>query len=84
MTGEFAELVEDFNHKNLHGRNIAFGVREFPMTAICNGLALYGGIIPFSATFLAFSDYSRPALRLGAIQKSKLIHEFTHDSFPPR
>jgi transketolase len=51
------------------------------MSAITNGLALHGGFIPFDATFLAFADYSRPALRLGAIQKVRVIHEFTHDSF---
>ena len=51
------------------------------MSAICNGIALYGGLIPFDATFLSFADYSRPALRLGAIQKVRVIHEFTHDSF---
>jgi transketolase len=51
------------------------------MSAICNGIALYGGLIPFDATFLTFSDYSRAALRLGAIQKVGVIHEFTHDSF---
>jgi transketolase len=51
------------------------------MSAITNGMALHGGVIPFDATFLSFADYSRPALRLGAIQKIRVIHEFTHDSF---
>lgn len=81
MTGEFAKLVGDFQAMNRKGRNFAFGVREFPMSAFVNGLALHGGLIPFDATFLTFSDYSRPALRLGAIQKARVIHEFTHDSF---
>lgn len=81
MTGEFAKKVGDFSASNRRGRNLAFGVREFPMSAISNGLALYGGFTPFDATFLSFSDYSRPALRLGAIQKVTVIHEFTHDSF---
>ena len=51
------------------------------MAAMMNGMALHGGIIPFGGTFLVFSDYERPALRLAAIQKLKVIHEFTHDSF---
>ena len=58
-----------------------FGVREFPMAAIVNGIALFGGMLPFDATFLCFSDYMRPALRLAALQRLKVIHEFTHDSF---
>ena len=81
MTGAFAKKVGDFSWENPQGRNINFGVREFPMSAMANGLALAGGIIPFDATFLSFSDYSRPALRLGALQKCQVIHEFTHDSF---
>jgi len=81
MTGAFAKKVGDFQARSPEGRNLAFGVREFPMSAISNGLALHGGFIPFDATFLAFADYSRPALRLGAIQKVRVIHEFTHDSF---
>lgn len=81
MTGEFAKKVQDFSIAYPKGRNLAFGVREFPMSAIANGIALHGGLIPFDATFLAFADYSRPALRLGAIQKIRVIHEFTHDSF---
>ena len=81
MTEAFALKVKDFTATNRKGNNLAFGVREFPMSAICNGLALYGGLIPFDATFLAFSDYSRAALRLGSLQKAKVIHEFTHDSF---
>ena len=51
------------------------------MAAIMNGMALHGGIIPFGGTFLVFTDYERPALRLAAIQKIRVIHEFTHDSF---
>ena len=81
MTGAFAAKVGDFNRENHGGRNLAFGVREFPMSAVTNGLALYGGFVPFDATFLSFADYSRPALRLGAIQKVRVMHEFTHDSF---
>ena len=81
MTEQFIEKVGDFQAETPQNRNIAFGVREFPMSAISNGLALHGGMIPFDATFLAFSDYSRAALRLGALQRCRVIHEFTHDSF---
>ena len=81
MTGAFAKKVGDFQGETPQGRNISFGVREFTMSAMSNGLALHGGFVPFDATFLAFADYSRPALRLGAIQKVRVIHEFTHDSF---
>lgn len=81
MTEAFAKLVGDFQAETPQGRNFAFGVREFPMSAICNGIALHGGLIPFDATFLCFSDYARPALRLGAIQRVRVIHEYTHDSF---
>ena len=80
-TGAFARLVDDFQHDHYQGRNYAFGVREFPMVAICNGLALFGGLKPFTATFLVFSDYARGAIRLGALQHAGVIHEFTHDSF---
>ena len=80
-TGNFAKIFGDFKKTNKSGRNIPFGVREFPMAAIMNGMALHGGIIPFGGTFLVFSDYERPALRLAAIQKVRVIHEFTHDSF---
>lgn len=81
MTEQFIEKVGDFQAESPTNRNLAFGVREFPMSAVSNGLALHGGMIPFDATFLAFSDYSRPALRLGALQRCRVIHEFTHDSF---
>ncbi len=81
MTGAFAKAVGDFDAENRKGRNLNFGVREFPMSALCNGIALHGGFVPFDATFLSFADYSRPALRLGAIQRVRVIHEFTHDSF---
>ncbi|MFQ5864784.1 MAG: transketolase [bacterium] len=80
-TDGFMKLVEDFTRENRKGRNIVFGVREFPMGAILNGMALHGGIIPFGATFLVFSDYERAALRLAALQEIRIIHIFTHDSF---
>jgi len=63
-----------------NGNYIWFGVREFGMTAICNGMALHGGIIPYSGTFLTFSDYSRNALRMAALMKLQNILVYTHDS----
>ncbi len=80
-TGNFAKTYGDFLSTNPKGRNFAFGVREFPMAALMNGMSLHGGVIPFGGTFLVFADYSRPALRLGALQNARTIHEFTHDSF---
>ncbi|MBL8012983.1 MAG: transketolase, partial [Candidatus Omnitrophica bacterium] len=65
---------------NYAGRNIAFGVREHAMGGILNGLAAHGGLIPFGATFLTFSDYMRPAIRLAAIMEVGTIYVFTHDS----
>jgi transketolase len=62
------------------GRHINYGVREFGMSAIANGIALHGGFIPFTGTFLTFSDYSRNALRMAALMKQRVIHVFTHDS----
>lgn len=62
------------------GRNIHFGVREHAMGSIANGLAAHGGIIPFTATFLIFSDYMRPAIRLAALMELRVIFVFTHDS----
>ncbi|MEJ2297612.1 MAG: transketolase [Woeseiaceae bacterium] len=62
------------------GNYVWFGVREFGMTAICNGLSVHGGLIPYSGTFLTFSDYSRNALRMAALMKIRTIHVFTHDS----
>lgn len=62
------------------GRNVAFGVREHAMGAAVNGMAAHGGLIPFSATFLVFSDYMKPAMRIGALSGLKTIYVFTHDS----
>jgi len=62
------------------GRNLAFGVREHAMGAAVNGIAAHGGIIPFSATFFVFSDYMKPAVRLGSIMGLKVVYVFTHDS----
>ncbi len=65
---------------NYAGRNIFYGVREHAMGAISNGLASFGGIIPFTATFLIFSDYMRPPMRLAALMRRQVIYVFTHDS----
>ena len=66
--------------EDAHGNYIWFGVREFGMTAICNGMGLHGGFIPYSGTFLTFSDYSRNALRMAALMKLQNILVYTHDS----
>ncbi len=62
------------------GRHINYGVREFGMAAVMNGVALHGGFIPYGGTFLTFSDYSRNAIRMAALMKTRVIHVFTHDS----
>ncbi len=62
------------------GRHINYGVREFGMAAIMNGIALHGGYIPYGGTFLTFSDYSRNAIRMAALMKLRVVHVFTHDS----
>lgn len=66
------------NHYN--GQYVYYGVREHGMAAIMNGMALHGGVIPYGGTFLSFADYSRPAIRLGALMKQRVIHVMTHDS----
>lgn len=75
IEGDGAIAPGDFS-----GRNIHFGVREHAMGAIANGMALHGGWRPFVATFLVFSDYMRPTIRLAALMKQPTIHIFTHDS----
>ncbi|MGC6521544.1 MAG: transketolase [Candidatus Micropelagos thuwalensis] len=65
---------------NYGGSFIHYGIREFGMAAAMNGMALHGGFIPYSGTFLVFSDYSRPALRLAALMEQRVIHVLTHDS----
>ena len=62
------------------GRNVHFGVREHAMGAIVNGMAAHGGVVPYGATFLIFSDYMRPPIRLAALMGLHVIHVFTHDS----
>ena len=71
---------EDFAAGVVTGRNFHFGVREHGMGAVLNGLAYHGGFIPFGGTFLVFSDYMRPAIRLAALAHIKVIYVFTHDS----
>ena len=70
----------DFQPDNRAGRNMYFGVREHAMGAILNGLALHRGFIPYGATFLIFSDYMRPPMRLAAMNGLPVIYVFTHDS----
>ena len=65
---------------NLHGRYVHYGVREHAMGAVMNGLALHGGLIPYGGTFLVFTDYLRPALRLSALMSQRVIYVMTHDS----
>ena len=75
-----AVAVRADNHGLTAGRHINYGVREFGMAAIMNGMALHGGILPFGGTFLTFSDYSRNAIRMAALMKTRVVHVFTHDS----
>jgi len=76
-------LIEDsgdFSAENRAGRNLRFGVREHAMMAALNGMARHGGVIPYGATFLVFSDYMRPAIRLACLMQTHIILVFTHDS----
>lgn len=75
-----AKGVEVFDAKHPEGSYISFGVREFGMTAIANGMALHKGFIPFTGTFLVFSDYARNAVRMAALMKQRAILVYTHDS----
>ena len=68
------------NSKNFNGNYIHYGVREHGMSALMNGIALYGGLIPYGGTFLIFSDYSKPSIRLSALMGLKVIYIFSHDS----
>jgi transketolase len=69
-----------FTPENYGGRNFAFGIREHGMAAIMNGMSLHGGLIPFGGTFLIFSDYMRPSVRLAALMRRQVIYVYTHDS----
>jgi transketolase len=70
----------DFQAATYEGRNMHYGIREHAMGGIMNGMALYGGLIPFGGTFMTFSDYCRPAIRLAALSNAQVIFVFTHDS----
>ncbi|HXA40703.1 MAG TPA: transketolase [Phenylobacterium sp.] len=83
LTGSNNTIVKGmgtFDLPDYAGRYVHYGVREFGMAAAMNGMALHGGVIPYSGTFLVFSDYSRPAIRLGALMGARVIHVMTHDS----
>ena len=83
LTGSNNTIVKGmgaFDTPDYAGRYVHYGVREFGMAAAMNGMALHGGVIPYSGTFLVFSDYSRPAIRLGALMGARVIHVMTHDS----
>ncbi len=79
MNGEVV-LTPNADGVGVVGRHINYGVREFGMAAIMNGVALHGGYIPYGGTFLTFSDYSRNAIRMAALMKLRVVHVFTHDS----
>jgi len=72
--------IDTFTAGTPGGRNMHFGIREHGMTSIMNGMSLHGGIIPYGGTFLVFSDYMRPAIRLAAFMKRRVVYVFTHDS----
>jgi len=74
------KTLEPLTDKNYAGRYIYYGIREFGMAAAMNGLALHGGVIPYGGTFLVFTDYARPAIRLSALQNARVIYVMTHDS----
>lgn len=90
MIGGSADLTGSNNTKTSHtdvlgadnwsGRYVHYGIREHAMAAAMNGMALHGGVVPYSGTFLVFADYSRAALRLGALMGTRVVHVMTHDS----
>ncbi|HEX9728802.1 MAG TPA: transketolase [Gemmatimonadales bacterium] len=83
LAGSTNTLIDDagdFSATDRRGRNLRFGVREHAMGGIMNGMALHGGVIPYGGTFLIFSDYMRPAIRLAAMMRRQVIYVFTHDS----
>ena len=76
----YLKEYDKFSSTSYGGRNFHFGVREHGMTSILNGMAIYGGVIPYGGTFLIFSDYARPAIRLASLSKIRSILVYTHDS----
>ena len=79
-TNTYLKVYGSMASDNYKARNIHYGIREHAMASILNGMAIYGGVIPFGATFLIFSDYMRPAIRLASLSKIRPIYVFTHDS----
>ncbi len=80
-TKTYLKGAGDFEPGSYAGRNVHYGVREHAMGAISNGLSVHSGVLPFTATFFNFLDYMKPAVRLAALNKSRVIFVFTHDSF---
>ena len=78
--GSYQAEGGDIDARDYAGRNLFFGVREHGMAAMCNGIALHGGVIPYCATFLTFHDYMRPSVRLSALMRQRVIYIYTHDS----
>jgi transketolase len=76
----YLDDYKDVQQDSFEGRNFRFGVREHAMGAVANGISLHGGLRPFTATFLVFSDYMRPAIRMAALMNQPIIYVFTHDS----
>ena len=74
------KALQPLTQDNYAGRYLYYGIREFGMAAAMNGMAQHGGVLPYGGTFLVFSDYSRPAIRLGALMGAKVVHVMTHDS----
>jgi transketolase len=74
------KALEPLTPENYAGRYIYYGIREFGMAAAMNGMALHGGVIPYGGTFLVFTDYARPAIRLSALQRARVVYVMTHDS----
>jgi len=79
-TSTLIKTAADIAPGSFGGRNFHFGVREHAMGSILNGIALYGGFIPFGATFLVFADYMRPPIRLASLMRQQVVYVFTHDS----
>lgn len=79
-TNTYLKEYGSMSSENYGANNIHYGIREHAMASILNGMAMYGGVIPFGATFLVFSDYMRPAIRLASLSKIRPIYVFTHDS----
>ncbi|HEX9563329.1 MAG TPA: transketolase [Gemmatimonadaceae bacterium] len=83
LSGSNLTIIKDspaFSAANPAGRNVHFGVREHAMASMMNGMTLHGGVIPYGGTFLVFADYMRPAIRLAALMRQRVIYVFTHDS----